>query len=174
MPGWLDRVLATLIGDHRHYSIEHRLFNTISLLNAVANFGGAVAILIAQAPRSLCFLQLANRSSVRGFLLPLPVQGRLQSLVLAVFVGDSGFSVYQLSFQRRVDGRSTLLFHPGSGDRNCFILQGTEDHRCVRGVRSDNSHVVHNRAEPPGWISGHVGASEGCWMSAPISYLYSF
>jgi hypothetical protein len=40
MPGWLDRVLAVFIGDHRLYSIERRLFNTISLLNAVANMGG--------------------------------------------------------------------------------------------------------------------------------------
>ncbi len=47
MPKWLDRVLAILIGDHRHYSIERRLFNTISLLNAVTNIGGAFAVLMS-------------------------------------------------------------------------------------------------------------------------------
>lgn len=60
MPGWLDRVLAILIGDHRLYSIERRLFNTISLLNAVANVGGALAALIYQTPRFLVFLHLGT------------------------------------------------------------------------------------------------------------------
>lgn len=57
MPEWLDRVIATLIGDHRHFSIERRLFNTVSLLNAVANIGGSFAALIYQ---SNCFLFLLH------------------------------------------------------------------------------------------------------------------
>jgi adenylate cyclase len=42
MEGTLNRAFASLFGDHRRSSLEHRLFNTISLLNAVANIGGAV------------------------------------------------------------------------------------------------------------------------------------
>lgn len=38
-------VSATLFGDPRRYALEHRLFNTISLLNAVANIGGAFGAL---------------------------------------------------------------------------------------------------------------------------------
>jgi adenylate cyclase len=60
MPGWLDHALSILIGDHRHYSIERRLFNTISLLNAVANVGGAVAALSYQTPRFLFLLHLGT------------------------------------------------------------------------------------------------------------------
>ncbi|MFY9608807.1 MAG: adenylate/guanylate cyclase domain-containing protein [Blastocatellia bacterium] len=60
MPDWLERVLSTLIGDHRHYSIERRLFNTISLLNAAANIGGAVAALMYQADRFLFLLHLGT------------------------------------------------------------------------------------------------------------------
>ena len=60
MPEWLDRVPSTLIGDHRHYPIERRLFNTISLLNAVANIGGAFAALISQTSRFLFFLHLGT------------------------------------------------------------------------------------------------------------------
>jgi adenylate cyclase len=56
MPERLERVLAILIGDHRHYSIERRLFNTISLLNAVANTGGAISALISQTSRFLFVL----------------------------------------------------------------------------------------------------------------------
>lgn len=60
MPGRLDRVLATLIGDYRHYSIERRLFNTISLLNTVANFGGACAALMYQSGPFLFLLHLGT------------------------------------------------------------------------------------------------------------------
>lgn len=60
MPGWLDRVFSILIGDHRQYSIERRLFNTISLLNAVANIGGAFAALTHQTPRFLFALHLGT------------------------------------------------------------------------------------------------------------------
>ncbi len=60
MPEWLDRVIASLIGDHRHFSIERRLFNTVSLLNAVANIGGAFAALIYQSNRFLFLLHLGT------------------------------------------------------------------------------------------------------------------
>lgn len=60
MTEWLEGVLSTLIGDHRHYSIERRLFNTISLLNAVSNIGGALAALIDQTERFLFFLHLGT------------------------------------------------------------------------------------------------------------------
>jgi len=60
MPARLDRVLATLIGDYRHYSIERRLFNTISLLNTVANIGGAFAALIYESGPFLILLHLGT------------------------------------------------------------------------------------------------------------------
>jgi adenylate cyclase len=60
MPGRLVRVLSTLIGDHRRYSIERRLFNTISLLNAAANIGGAFATLMYQTGRFLFVLHLGT------------------------------------------------------------------------------------------------------------------
>ncbi len=43
--GFLSSVTSALFGDARHYALEHRLFNTISLLNGVANIGGALATL---------------------------------------------------------------------------------------------------------------------------------
>jgi len=60
MPEWLDRVLSILIGDHRHYSIERRLFNTISLLNAVTNIGGAFAVSMSQSHEFLFVLHLGT------------------------------------------------------------------------------------------------------------------
>ena len=56
----LDRVLSMLIGDHRRYSLERRLFNTISLLNAVTNIGGAFAVLISQTHQFLLLLHLGT------------------------------------------------------------------------------------------------------------------
>jgi adenylate cyclase len=41
----LNSISAALFGDPRLFSLEHRLFNTISLLNAAANIGGAFAVL---------------------------------------------------------------------------------------------------------------------------------
>jgi adenylate cyclase len=41
---FLDRVFSAVAGDHRRFALEHRLFNTISLLNAATNIGGALAI----------------------------------------------------------------------------------------------------------------------------------
>lgn len=38
-------ITTALFGDPRRYALEHRLFNTISLLSAVANIGGAFAVL---------------------------------------------------------------------------------------------------------------------------------
>ena len=40
----LERIFSALAGDPRHYSLEHRLFNSISLLNGVTNIGGAFII----------------------------------------------------------------------------------------------------------------------------------
>ena len=55
-----DRVLSLLIGDHRRYSLERRLFNAISLLNAVTNIGGAFAVLISESHQFLLLLHLGT------------------------------------------------------------------------------------------------------------------
>lgn len=48
-----NSITATLFGDPRRFALEHRLFNTISLLNAVANIGGSFAAL---SQRNYAFL----------------------------------------------------------------------------------------------------------------------
>src|SRR5258706_11124247 len=45
MRQFFSATTATLFGDPRRFALEHRLFNTISLLNAVANVGGAFAVM---------------------------------------------------------------------------------------------------------------------------------
>jgi len=42
---FVNRLLARLFGDPRRFSLEHRLFSTISLLNTAANMGGALRFL---------------------------------------------------------------------------------------------------------------------------------
>jgi adenylate cyclase len=56
----LERVLSNLIGDPRHYSIERRLFNTISLLNAIANIGGAFTLSMSESHTFLFALHLGT------------------------------------------------------------------------------------------------------------------
>ena len=52
----LNSISAALFGDPRLFSLEHRLFNTISLLNAAANIGGAFAALSMENGAFLFFL----------------------------------------------------------------------------------------------------------------------
>lgn len=56
----LQRGFSTLFGDDRHYSLEHRLFNTISLLNGATNLGGAIGLLIFQNSIFLFLLHLGT------------------------------------------------------------------------------------------------------------------
>lgn len=56
----LDQTFSVVSGDHRYYLLEHRLFNTIALLNAVANIGGAFAIISNNDQTFLLALQLGT------------------------------------------------------------------------------------------------------------------
>jgi hypothetical protein len=56
----LDHTFSAVSGDPCHYSLEHRLFNTISLLNAVTNIGGAFAITANNNHTFLLILQLGT------------------------------------------------------------------------------------------------------------------
>lgn len=55
----INKLFFLLFGDHRRFSLEHRLFNIISLLNAIANFGGAINLSAFGYGKFLIFLQLA-------------------------------------------------------------------------------------------------------------------
>lgn len=58
-----NSLTSTLVGDSRVFALEHRLFNTISLLNAIANIGGAFTVMSMKNYEFLFFLNL-----VTGFL----------------------------------------------------------------------------------------------------------
>lgn len=61
MPQLSSRIVSALVGDHRTFPIEHRLFNVISLLNAAANAGGALQhVLFLPGYEYLPLLQLAT------------------------------------------------------------------------------------------------------------------
>ncbi|HSE25866.1 MAG TPA: adenylate/guanylate cyclase domain-containing protein [Pyrinomonadaceae bacterium] len=61
-----NSITARLFGDQRRFALEHRLFNTISLLNAVANVGGAFAVL---SQRNYAFLFALNLGTGVLFLV---------------------------------------------------------------------------------------------------------
>ena len=61
-----NSITTRLFGDPRHFVLEHRLFNTISLLNAVANIGGAFAVL---SQRNYAFLFALNLGTGLFFLV---------------------------------------------------------------------------------------------------------
>jgi hypothetical protein len=47
-----------LFGDPRKFALEHRLFNTITLISAIANIGGAVVVLTHANYLTLLWLNL--------------------------------------------------------------------------------------------------------------------
>ena len=57
---FFNSLTSTLFGDSRFVVLEHRLFNTITLLNAVANIGGAFAVLGMMNYAFLLFLNLGT------------------------------------------------------------------------------------------------------------------
>ena len=56
----LTSLLAAIVGDARHYSLEHRLFNTLSLLNAITNAGGAFGEMGMAGTNFLALLHLVT------------------------------------------------------------------------------------------------------------------
>jgi adenylate cyclase len=61
-----NSITAALFGDPRHFALEHRLFNTITLLSAVSNIGGAFAVM---SQRSYLFLLILNLGTGILFLV---------------------------------------------------------------------------------------------------------
>jgi len=54
----IDKLIRTLFGDSRLLALEHRLFNTITLLNAVANIAGVFGLHKTDDHRFVLILQL--------------------------------------------------------------------------------------------------------------------
>lgn len=76
----INKIIKTLVGDYRIYTLEHRLFNTVTLLNGVANvtgsffpliFGGNKFLFIWQFTIGLVFLVFYYISRQRGIFQPL-------------------------------------------------------------------------------------------------------
>jgi adenylate cyclase len=70
-----ERLLAALWGDPRRLALEHRLFNAISLLNAVTNTAGAAALLGLDDPGFLLPLNLAVGLLFLAFYLVSRLRG---------------------------------------------------------------------------------------------------
>src|ERR1051325_6290776 len=60
MNGAVRRVIDRLVGDDRHFTLERRLFNSVSLLNAVTNIGGVFGLLGLENRRFLVALNLGT------------------------------------------------------------------------------------------------------------------
>lgn len=81
-----NNLLAVLFGDARHYSLEHRLFNTIALLNALANAGGFLGQLLFDHDMWLLLLHLVTAIAFAGFYV-LARRKHIYRLLYWPFVG---------------------------------------------------------------------------------------
>ena len=76
----LTSITATLFGDPRKLALEHRLFNTITLLSALSNIGGAFAVMSQSNYRFLLLLNLSTGVLFLLFYYWARVRGTYQGL----------------------------------------------------------------------------------------------
>jgi adenylate cyclase len=76
----LNRITAALFGDPKRFALEHRLFNTITLLSAVANIGGSVAVLTQRNYMFLLILNLGTGILFLAFYLLSRLRGSYEYL----------------------------------------------------------------------------------------------
>ena len=74
------QMITGLFGDSRQFLLEHRLFNTISLLNAIANIAGATTIRKSANYEYLLILQLASGILFLAFYFLSRFRGRYRAL----------------------------------------------------------------------------------------------
>src|SRR5689334_11089563 len=60
MQNLINSIAVKFFGDPRLFLLEHRLFNTITLLSAVSNIGGALTVMSAQNRPFLVLLNLGT------------------------------------------------------------------------------------------------------------------
>jgi adenylate cyclase len=93
--------LITLVGDDRHFSLEHRLFNSINFLIGVSNLGGVVGaagldngafLVLLHVVTGVLFLLFYAASRLRGVFRPLywPLVGTIAVFLFANTLGNAG------------------------------------------------------------------------------------
>ena len=160
MPEWLDRALSILIGDHRHYSIERRLFNTISLLNAVANIGGSFAALISQTPVVLFLLHFGTGILFAAFYYLSRFKGAYRALYWPFVTLILAFLFINSLFNAGSSGGAHYYFIPALV---IGIILSTKAWRTmvafvVFGVTTAALFIVEQNH--PDWITQYAGPLE--------------
>jgi adenylate cyclase len=160
MPDWLEHTLATLIGDHRHYSIERRLFNTISLLNAAANIGGAFIALRYQTHLLLFLLHLGTGLLFAGFYYFSRFKNIYRGLYWPFVAVILAFLFINSLFNAGSAGGAHYYFIPALV---IGIILSARSSRtvvvfAVFGVTTAALYLVEQRQ--PGWITQHASPLE--------------
>lgn len=76
----INSLSSTLFGDPRFFGLEHRLFNTITLLSALSNLGGAFAVMSQQDYKLLLLLNLSTGILFLTFYLLARFRGAFKPL----------------------------------------------------------------------------------------------
>lgn len=160
MPEWLERALSILIGDHRHYPIERRLFNTISLLNAITNIGGGFAALISQTPRFLFFLHLGTGVLFAAFYYLSRIKGAYRILYWPFLMVILAFLFINSLFNAGSAGGAHYYFIPALV---IGIILSARARRTVVvfvvfGVTTTALFIVEQHH--PGWITQYASPLE--------------
>ncbi|MFY9558531.1 MAG: adenylate/guanylate cyclase domain-containing protein [Blastocatellia bacterium] len=160
MQKWADRVLAILIGDHRRHSIECRLFNAVSLLNAVANIGGTIAALFSRTPRILVLLHLGTGFLFAAFYYLSRFRGSYRVLYWPFIGVILAFLFINSLFNAGSAGGAHYYFIPALviGIILAANVRTTVVAFLVAGVTTASLFIVEH--QQPGWITQYASPLE--------------
>ena len=160
MQGWLERALSILIGNHRHHSIEQRLFNTISLLNAAANIVGAFAALMYQSSRLLFLLHAGTGILFAVFYYLSRFKGLYRILYWPFVVVILAFLFINSLFNAGSAGGAHYYFIPALV---IGIILSARVRRTVvafAGIGVTTAALFLVEQHHPGWITQHASPLE--------------
>ncbi len=112
-PGVAKKVLSALIGDPHRFPLEHRLFNSVGLLNAVTNIGGVATLFLIRDSAVLVALNLGIGLVFLGFYLLSRFGGRYRPLYWPFVVTIAVFLFANILFNAGSNGGAVWYLVPG-------------------------------------------------------------
>ena len=167
-----DALVTALVGDDRHTSLEHRLFNAVTLLNGTTNLGGCLAL-----PRSDNFIVLLALQLTTGVLfLVLYALSRLRGRYRRLYWP---FVLLTLVFVS-----ANVLANAGTlGGAHYYLIPGLiiavilsdRARRTVAAVAlfaGAASVLLFAERFRPNWFGGHM-TPEQRWLDVGANFLFA-
>lgn len=163
MKNTFARLFGALLGDPRLCAFEQRLFNSISLLNAVANLGGAFRFLVAGSHLFLLLLHLGSgglflllycwsrlRNSNRRFYWPFVIA--MAAFLFVNVLGNAGSA-----------GGAHYYLTPAVAIAVILSRSGRTTAIAITLFAMATTSLLVIEQHHPAWISSHETAEDRFW-----------